>query len=166
LIEYSNRIGDFEWLCRLYAPRSHDRQASGPDRWPTKVGDEGGHEGGVMATSRFLLGGVASALLLTGGVFLWKGYSQIAAEDVVPAPPPRLAALPVAGPDAPKRGAAPPALPAAKAESREEGRRRQVGGPDPRRIRDDRAEAGGKTEMPLLTGRQLRGAKARGHIPT
>lgn len=67
-----------------------------------------------MATSRFLLGGVASALL-TGGVFLWKGYSQIAAEDVVPAPPPRLAALPVAGPDAPKRGAAPPALPAAKA---------------------------------------------------
>ncbi len=51
-----------------------------------------------MATSRFLLGGVASALLLTGGVFLWKGYSQIAAEDVVPAPPPRLAALPVAGP--------------------------------------------------------------------
>ncbi len=89
-----------------------------------------------MATSRFLLGGVASALLLTGGVFLWKGYSQIAAEDVVPAPPPRLAA------------------------------RRQVGGPDPRRIRDDRAEAGGKTEMPLLTGRQLRGAKARGHIPT
>ena len=58
-----------------------------------------------MATSRFLLGGVASALLLTGGVFLWKGYSQIAAEDVVPAPPPRLAALP-----------------AAKAESREERR--------------------------------------------
>ena len=86
------------------------------------MGDEGGHEGGVMATSRFLLGGVASALLLTGGVFLWKGYSQIAAEDVVPAPPPRLAALPVAGPDAPKRGAAPPALPAAKAESREERR--------------------------------------------
>ena len=31
-----------------------------------------------MAMSKYLIGAVASALLLTGGVFLWKGYSQIA----------------------------------------------------------------------------------------
>ena len=43
------------------------------------MADEGGHEGGVMATSRFLLGGVASALLLTGGVFLWLSLIHILA---------------------------------------------------------------------------------------
>jgi len=75
-----------------------------------------------MAMSRFLIGGVASALLLTGGLFVWKGYSQIAEEEVLPAPPPALPAIPVAGAGAPKRGPAPPALPAAKAESREERR--------------------------------------------
>src|SRR3546814_8967007 len=73
-----------------------------------------------MAVSRFLVGGLASALLLTGGVFIWKGYSQVAEEAVLPDPPPALPAIPVAGASAPKRGAAPPALPTAKAESREE----------------------------------------------
>lgn len=75
-----------------------------------------------MAVSRFLMGGVASALLLTGGLFMWKGYSQIADDRSVPAPPPALPAIPVAGPNAPKRGAAPPTLPAAKEQSREERR--------------------------------------------
>lgn len=75
-----------------------------------------------MAISRFLIGGVASALLLTGGLFMWKGYTQIAEEEVLPDPPPALAAIPVAGANAPKRGPAPPALPAAKDASREERR--------------------------------------------
>ena len=75
-----------------------------------------------MAMSRFLVGGVASALLLTGGLFMWKGYTQIAEEEVLPAAPPPLAAIPVAGPDVPKRGPAPPSLPAAKEASREERR--------------------------------------------
>ena len=51
---------------------------------------------GHMAVSRFLIGGVASALLLTGGLFMWKGYTQIAEEEVLPAPPPALATIPVA----------------------------------------------------------------------
>jgi len=75
-----------------------------------------------MAVSRFLAGGLASALLLTGGVFLWKGHSQVAEQRALPAPPPKLPAIPVAGPNAPKRGAAPPELPAAKQETREERR--------------------------------------------
>src|SRR3546814_12200443 len=66
-------------------------------------------EGGYMAVSRFLVGGLASALLLTGGVFIWKGYSQVAEEAVLPDPPPALPAIPVGGARAPKRGAAPPA---------------------------------------------------------
>ena len=72
-----------------------------------------------MAVSRFLIGGVASALLLTGGLFLWKGYSQIAEEEELPEPPPALPAIPVAGAGAPKRGPAPPELPAAKEASRD-----------------------------------------------
>lgn len=75
-----------------------------------------------MAVSRFLIGGVASALMLTGGVFLWKAYSQDAEEEVLPEAPPALAAIPVAGANAPKRGPAPPDLPAAKEASREERR--------------------------------------------
>lgn len=75
-----------------------------------------------MAVSRFLIGGVASALLLTGGLFMWKGYTQIAEERLLPEPPPALPAIPVAGANAPKRGAAPPDLPAAKEASREERR--------------------------------------------
>lgn len=75
-----------------------------------------------MAVSRFLAGGLASALLLTGGVFLWKGHSQIAEQRALPAPPPKLPAIPIAGPNAPKRGTAPPELPAAKRETREERR--------------------------------------------
>lgn len=75
-----------------------------------------------MALSRFLIGGVASALLLTGGVFLWKGHSQTAEQAVLPDPPPALPAIPVAAIGAPKRGPAPPALPAAKETSREERR--------------------------------------------
>lgn len=75
-----------------------------------------------MALSRFLVGGFASALLLTGGVFLWQGHSQVAEEEVLPEPPPALPAIPVAGAGAPKRGPAPPALPAAKDASREERR--------------------------------------------
>ena len=75
-----------------------------------------------MAVSRFLIGGIASALLLTGGLFLWKGYTQVAEEEVLPDPPPVMAAIPVAGAGAPKRGPAPPALPAAKEASREERR--------------------------------------------
>ena len=39
-----------------------------------------------MAISRFLIGGVASALLLTGGLFMWKGYTQIAEVEVLPDP--------------------------------------------------------------------------------
>ncbi len=50
-----------------------------------------------MAISRFLIGGVASALLLTGGLFMWAGYTQIAEEEVLPEPPPALVAIPVAG---------------------------------------------------------------------
>ena len=49
-----------------------------------------------MAVSRFLIGGVASALMLTGGLFMWKGYTQIAEEEVLPDPPPALPAIPVA----------------------------------------------------------------------
>ena len=75
-----------------------------------------------MAISRFLIGGVASALLLTGGLFMWEGYTQIAEEEVLPEPPPGLPAVPMAGANAPKRGLAPPALPAAKEASREERR--------------------------------------------
>ncbi|MGL3820935.1 hypothetical protein [Sphingopyxis sp. R3-92] len=75
-----------------------------------------------MAVSRFLIGGVASALLLTGGLFIWKGYTQIAEEEALPDPPPAMAAIPVAAAGAPKRGPAPPALPAAKEASREERR--------------------------------------------
>ncbi len=75
-----------------------------------------------MAISRFLIGGVASALLLTGGLFMWKGYTQIAEEEALPDPPPALPAIPVAAAGAPKRGPAPPALPAAKEASREERR--------------------------------------------
>lgn len=75
-----------------------------------------------MAVSRFLVGGAASALLLTGGLFLWQGHSQVAREADLPEPPPALPAIPVAGADAPKRGPVPPELPAAKAESREERR--------------------------------------------
>ena len=77
---------------------------------------------GVMAISRFLIGGVASALLLTGGLFLWQGHGQVADEIDLPEPPPALPAIPVAGPNAPKRGPAPPELPAAKEASREERR--------------------------------------------
>lgn len=84
------------------------------------LGIFGGRES--MAVSRFLIGGLSAALLLTGGLFIWQGYSQVAEEEVLPDPPPALAAIPVAGANAPKRGQAPPALPAAKAESREERR--------------------------------------------
>ena len=72
-----------------------------------------------MAVSRFLIGGIASALLLTGGVFLWKGYTQIAAEEVIPDAPPDPGPIPVAAVGAPKRGAPPPELPAARDASRE-----------------------------------------------
>lgn len=75
-----------------------------------------------MAVSRFLIGGLASALLLTGGVFLWKGYTQVAEEEVIPDAPPDPGPIPVAGAGAPKRGAPPPELPAAKDASREERR--------------------------------------------
>jgi hypothetical protein len=75
-----------------------------------------------MALSRFLIGGIASALLLTGGVFLWKGYTQVAEEEVIPDPPPDPGPIPVAGAGAPRRGAPPPELPAAREASREERR--------------------------------------------
>src|SRR5690606_5004405 len=77
---------------------------------------------GRMAISRFLIGGVASALLLTGGLCMWEGYTQIAEVEVLPDPPPALPAIPVAAANAPRRGPAPPALPAAKEASREERR--------------------------------------------
>ncbi len=101
-----NQSGGFVICC---LPRGHD-----------SVPGEG--EGGTMAISRFLIGGLASALLLTGGVFLWQGYSRDAEVRAMPEPPPALPALPVAGRDAPKRGAAPPELPEAKSETREERR--------------------------------------------
>lgn len=75
-----------------------------------------------MAVSRFLIGGVASALLLTGGVFLWQGLSRDAEVRAMPDPPPALPEIPVAGANAPKRGTPPPELPEAKAETREERR--------------------------------------------
>ncbi|APZ98411.1 hypothetical protein BWQ93_07840 [Sphingopyxis sp. QXT-31] len=75
-----------------------------------------------MAVSRFLIGGVAGVLLLTGGVFLWKGQTQLAEEAVLPEAPPDPGPIPVAAAGAPKRGPAPPALPAAKEASREERR--------------------------------------------
>ena len=68
-----------------------------------------------MAISRFLIGCMASALLLTGGLFMWAGNTQIAAEEVLPDAPPAVAAIPVAGANAPKRGPAPPALPCSSA---------------------------------------------------
>jgi EF hand len=75
----------------------------------------------MAARSHFLLGGLAAALALTGGLFLWQGLSQDADEMALPAPPP-VAGLPKAGPDAPRFGAPPPALPEAKRTSREEQR--------------------------------------------
>lgn len=75
-----------------------------------------------MAVSRFLIGGLASALLLTGGVLLWQGQTRSTQDDELPAIPPPPAAIPVAGANAPKRGPAPPTLPAAKEASREEKR--------------------------------------------
>lgn len=75
-----------------------------------------------MAVSRFLIGGVASALLLTGGLFLWQGKTQTRKEAVAAPAPPDVAELPVAGAGAPKRGPAPPELPSAKESSREERR--------------------------------------------
>src|SRR3546814_10651439 len=72
--------------------------------WPSAGRDnKSGRREGLMTVSRFLIGGVASALLLTGGLFMWKGYSQIADEAVLPEPPPRLPAIPQAGAQAPKR---------------------------------------------------------------
>lgn len=72
-----------------------------------------------MAWSRFISGGAAAALLLTGGFFLWQGQTQSTDAPIIPKPPPALPMIPEAGPDAPQRGAPPPELPAARAEDKE-----------------------------------------------
>jgi hypothetical protein len=65
------------------------------------------------------MGGLASALLLSGGIFLWQARIEASNVPVIPKPPPALSLIPEAGPDAPKRGDAPPDLPAASPESKE-----------------------------------------------
>ncbi len=69
--------------------------------------------------NRFLLGGLAGLLLLTGGFFLWQGMSATPdpAADALPPPP---SEIPVA--DANAVGAPPPEPPSAKAATREERR--------------------------------------------
>lgn len=76
----------------------------------------------MAARSHFLLGGLATALALTGGLFLWQGLSQTEGTAELPAPPPALPPIPQAGADAPKFGTPPPVLPEAKRASREEQR--------------------------------------------
>jgi hypothetical protein len=74
---------------------------------------------------KFLAGGVATLLLTTGVVMLWRGNA--APEQEIPKPPPAepegLLTLPDAGPNGPKFGKAPPRQPtppAAPKKSREE----------------------------------------------
>lgn len=69
--------------------------------------------------NRFLIGGLAAMLLLTGGVFLWQGISQTPDAAVAALPPPDVG-LPVADPNL--RGAPPPEPPQASVASREERR--------------------------------------------
>ncbi|MEQ1510872.1 MAG: hypothetical protein ABL909_10800 [Sphingopyxis sp.] len=69
--------------------------------------------------NRFLIGGVSALFMLTGGIFLWQGYSQAPAADIAALPPPDVG-LPVADPNL--RGAPPPAPPSANPASREERR--------------------------------------------
>jgi hypothetical protein len=69
--------------------------------------------------NRFLIGGLAAVLMLTGGVFLWQGISQVPDPAVAALPPPDVG-LPVADPNL--RGAPPPEPPRASAQSREERR--------------------------------------------
>lgn len=76
----------------------------------------------AAARSHFLLGGLAAALALTGGLFVWQGISQSDEPALIPTPPPPIVGLPVAGANAPKVGPAPPRLPEAKKASREEQR--------------------------------------------
>ncbi|MEQ1687404.1 MAG: EF-hand domain-containing protein [Sphingopyxis sp.] len=69
--------------------------------------------------NKFLIGGIAAALMLTGGVFLWQGISQTPDPAVAALPPPDIG-LPVADPNA--RGVPPPEPPHASAQSREQRR--------------------------------------------
>lgn len=71
--------------------------------------------------TRFLTGALSALVLLTGGLFMWQGYAQMQeAEDaIIPAAPPT---IPVAAAGAPKTGAPPPDVPAAKDSTREEKR--------------------------------------------
>lgn len=68
--------------------------------------------------NRFLLGGLAGLLLLSGGFFIWMGYSAVPdpAADAVPPP----VEIPMATADA--VGAPPPEPPEARAATREERR--------------------------------------------
>lgn len=76
-----------------------------------------------MMQRGFLLGGLSAMLLLTGGLFLYQGYSQTPdpAADAIPPPPPGpVAPLPVGNPKL--VGTPPPAVPEARQETREERR--------------------------------------------
>ncbi len=68
--------------------------------------------------NKFLLGGLAGLLLLTGGFFLWQGVSATPDPAAEAVPPP--ADIPAADADA--VGAPPPEPPSAKAATREERR--------------------------------------------
>lgn len=89
--------------------------------------------------NKFLLGGLAGLLLLTGGFFLWQGISATPdpAADALPPPP----EIPVADADA--MGAPPPEPPSAKAATREE-RRFQ---------RYDRNRDGSVTRIEMMSSR-------------
>lgn len=76
----------------------------------------------MAARSHFLLGGLAAIMALTGGLFLWQGLTQSEDDIELPEPPPPVAGLPKAGPNAPKFGTPPPTLPEARRASREEQR--------------------------------------------
>ena len=70
---------------------------------------------------RFLAGGVAALMLVTGGLWLWQG--QASQQNPIPAPPPPAVisdALPEAAANAPAFGPAPPTPPEAPKASREE----------------------------------------------
>ncbi len=69
--------------------------------------------------NRFLAGGAAGLLLMSGGFFLWQGYGAVP-DPAVEALPPPPAAIPVGSGDA--VGTPPPEPPRAREETREEKR--------------------------------------------
>lgn len=70
---------------------------------------------------RMFIGGVAALLMAGGGLLVWQTMAN--QPSLIPAPPPPASIsdkLPVAGPDAPAFGLAPPSPPEAPKASREE----------------------------------------------